>query len=62
MTTDTRMRLHQLVDALPDDDLGAALRLLEELASTQPSGPRDYDDPGQHISAGRAAQADDGDD
>ncbi len=40
---DVRATLHRLVDALPEDELAAAQRLLEELAGIQPSGPRDYD-------------------
>ena len=38
-----RATLHRLVDALPEGELAAAQRLLEELAGIQPSGPRDYD-------------------
>ena len=37
-----RATLHRLVDALPEGELTAAQRLLEELAGIQPSGPRDY--------------------
>ena len=38
-----RATLHRLVDSLPESELAAAQRLLEELVGIQPSGPRDYD-------------------
>ena len=40
---EVRATLHRLVDALPEGELAAAQLLLENLAGTQPSGPRDYD-------------------
>ncbi len=43
IAAEIRATLHRLVDALPESELAAALRLLEELAGVQPSGPRDYD-------------------
>ena len=40
---EVRATLHRLVEALPEGELAAAQRLLEELAGIQPSGPRDDD-------------------